>query len=860
MTVTQNKPDGTSWFLLCLAAGCGLGLFLTGHDLVDRLGWEILFWPLFGPLLLIGLLAPALGALVDDTDRGGQAAVLAGGLLLALMTVDCVTGLTLPFALMAPMFALCYGLTAFLHGARLTRFPYARRIRLGVIGCALQLLVPGAILLLGDFGAAEGALADSVLWTTVAVMAVAWVMALLSVIHEEGRPLVDPKGQITGQISTLGSALRHLHDLVLTAVFFVVFAFGATLLSAWLHARLTDSPAFLTPDGAHGLQLGLALVGAVLVRRTAVSLGLKRSLIIACISALLGILGLELAGNTLEVLAAAVLAGLPVGIGLASAVVTAAGVVPDHKSAQGFGWMLLAGVLGLVSARLTLWVFDGGVSIWVSVLVFALALCLLQQISPARAARLNLEPGESPPEGIVDLEWDWSVVEATGQGRHNWLSGSIRFLARMFAEIFFSDIRVKGRENLRFADGAIIVANHPNTFFDPMLLTALVPARLSYLAKSTLWSTSIMGSLLDSLGAIPLYRRQDVGGENQGNERSLEAAARRLHEKGLVLIFPEGVSEQGLSLKPVKTGAARLGFLLMEATEWQAEAPLIPIAIDYAEPTIFRSTVTVRIGEPIEPRAFREDYARDPRATVVAVTDRIAVSLKDMLPHLDDPARERLVHEIVDLYGGQLQQIMGTEDETSARKAISQAVNHYQRVDPDTLFLFSERMSTYHRERERMATPENHPPIPLREILSILVSLFSPASMGLVVNWVPYRITGKLVSAFQTASVWMATAKLGVGALVFGLWYLLLWMLLSFFTGPLVSTALVILAAYAAFIAMGAMERFAFRFRQLKTVWDLFWTQDTNDDLEEMRLSLIQDLEHFRESYAFYHAKETETW
>jgi uncharacterized protein involved in cysteine biosynthesis len=61
----------------------------------------------------------------------------------------------------------------------------------------------------------------------------------------------------------------------------------------------------------------------------------------------------------------------------------------------------------------------------------------------------------------------------------------------------------------------------------------------------------------------------------------------------------------------------------------------------------------------------------------------------------------------------------------------------------------------------------------------------------------------------------------------------------------------------SAFVALGSLDRFAFRFRQLKNIWQVFWTQDTNEDLEAMKVSLIQDLERFRESYAFYRSKET---
>ena len=70
--------------------------------------------------------------------------------------------------------------------------------------------------------------------------------------------------------------------------------------------------------------------------------------------------------------------------------------------------------------------------------------------------------------------------------------------------------------------------------------------------------------------------------------------------------------------------------------------------------------------------------------------------------------------------------------------------------------------------------------------------------------------------------------------------------------GFLAAYLVVVFLVGTGLMALGAIDRYAFRIQQIATVWRAFWTQDTDDELAEMRIQLIQDLERFRESYAFY--------
>lgn len=458
---------------------------------------------------------------------------------------------------------------------------------------------------------------------------------------------------------------------------------------------------------------------------------------------------------------------------------------------------------------------------------------------------------------------NWIVPKTVvfGEGQHTIISRSMRRCSRILAEIFFAQIKIEGAHHLAQEKRAILVANHPNTFLDPLLITAISPGRLHYWAKSTLWRLPILGSILDRMGAIPVFRRQDVakGTTSGDNQLSIALAARKLNAGGWLLIFPEGGSHSGLSIKPLKTGTARVAFRALQESNWQEEISIVPVGIDYLEPSIFRSDVCIRISEPIPISSYREAFDKNNKEAVLSVTDDVSTALKDALPHLENPELEALVHQIADLYGERLEGIMGESNPAMARKAISEAVNHYQQLDPDTLLLFSQRMAAYDQEKSRLSTPENHAPIPLKALFRIFTSMFSFVTYGIISNWLPYKLVRRVITILDPNPVWLGTAKLAWGTLIFGIYYFVCGAICYRMFGGLFAFLLIASFIISAFIAMGALDRFAFRINQLKLVWQAFWTQDTNDDLEEMKLSLISDLERFREAYAFYRTQTIPT-
>ncbi len=533
------------------------------------------------------------------------------------------------------------------------------------------------------------------------------------------------------------------------------------------------------------------------------------------------------------------------GMLVATAAAFQAAITPREKSAQLLSVFAFFASLGLVSG---IWLFVSAnpeYAIEIALVMTAVGLYLLQLTRASRAAAvIEGRPITLRLDDVEELDWQ----DLDGLSKHTLLSRFSQILARILIELFFGRVRVIGLNRLSQQHGAILVANHPNTFLDPLLLTALSPTRLHYLAKSTIWRIPFLGSALDRLGAIPVMRRQDHPEMDQdANANMFEVASQKLIQGAHILVFPEGVSQPGLSLKPVKTGTVRLAKHVLSHPEWQGPVPVIPIGIDYAEPSIFRSSITIRVGEAIEisdPSPQRDD--------VQQTSQQISDELRLLIPHLEAKELEILVHQIQALYGSHLDSALGLDDPQEARLKIAEAVNHYHRMDPDTVKLFQQRMQVYSHQASQLATPENHEPLRIRDLWSAFLTLMSPTTIGLLSNWIPYRLTGAVVDRLSLGPVWRATAKLSIGLFVYALYY----GAVAVFIGLTVSTLLaywcVLFLAGTGLMALGAIDRYAFRIQQLTTIWRAFWTQDTDSELDDMRVRLIQDLERFRESYAFY--------
>jgi 1-acyl-sn-glycerol-3-phosphate acyltransferase len=135
---------------------------------------------------------------------------------------------------------------------------------------------------------------------------------------------------------------------------------------------------------------------------------------------------------------------------------------------------------------------------------------------------------------------------------------------------FFIALKVYNRLSIRWTSplperNVIVVANHTSNL-DPVIMGAVFPRRLRYLAKAELFEPFLFGSMVRALGSIPV-RKQD----SQSAGTALRTFLKLLESGENVLIFPEGGRSLDGKLKPLEGGVALIAL--------RSGAPIVPAFI-----------------------------------------------------------------------------------------------------------------------------------------------------------------------------------------------------------------------------------------------------------------------------------------
>ncbi len=137
-----------------------------------------------------------------------------------------------------------------------------------------------------------------------------------------------------------------------------------------------------------------------------------------------------------------------------------------------------------------------------------------------------------------------------------------RYSFALAFRIFFR-VKIYGSENIPSKDGFIFASNHVS-FLDPIAVGAILPLRVNFMARHTLFRNPIIGLIISICGSFPVKR-------GTADIWAIKEAIHRVKNGGALVVFPEGTRSRTKSFLEPKAG---IGFLATKIN-----APVVPVFV-----------------------------------------------------------------------------------------------------------------------------------------------------------------------------------------------------------------------------------------------------------------------------------------
>lgn len=181
-------------------------------------------------------------------------------------------------------------------------------------------------------------------------------------------------------------------------------------------------------------------------------------------------------------------------------------------------------------------------------------------------------------------------------------------------KIVFS-VRFEGRRNIPNGEAVIYASNH-RTNADPPLIACRAKGKFAFMAKEELFRNKFFAWLISSLGAFPVSR-------GKGDMAVLDTAIERLRNGRSLIIFPEGTRSKDGKVHRGHSGAAVIAA--------KSQKKIIPVGVVFGERLKFRTKITVRYGEPIDPNEYIDQPSDPNPRQLVKLKNRYMADIKNLV-------------------------------------------------------------------------------------------------------------------------------------------------------------------------------------------------------------------------------------
>ena len=195
---------------------------------------------------------------------------------------------------------------------------------------------------------------------------------------------------------------------------------------------------------------------------------------------------------------------------------------------------------------------------------------------------------------------------------------------------YFKKFKVVGKENIPRDKSLLVLGNHQSALIDPLLLAVTFKQFAHYLTRAGVFKKEFVSKLLNSINMLPVYRIRDGWSNLTNNNPVFEKCEQLLHEKKIIVIFPEGSHNLKRTVRPLSKGFTRI---ILDTLEHYPDTDLhlLPVGFNYVDAVGFPDSASVYYGKPIRVKDLLSD---DIHKNVITLKETVHNELTKLTTHI----------------------------------------------------------------------------------------------------------------------------------------------------------------------------------------------------------------------------------
>jgi 1-acyl-sn-glycerol-3-phosphate acyltransferase len=339
-------------------------------------------------------------------------------------------------------------------------------------------------------------------------------------------------------------------------------------------------------------------------------------------------------------------------------------------------------------------------------------------------------------------------------------------------KIFFRRIDVVGLDKLKSGKPAIIIANHPASFLDAMVLAVFLKRSIHFYVRGDIFAHPLAYRILTMLHMIPIFSREHGLRNLEKNKRTFDRGRKLLVDGKLLLIFPEGFSRQSKQLEPFKKGAARVALQTAFEGGKVNDLQIQTIAINYTFHHL-GSNLLIRLGESLTVESFEQQYKEFPAVAITSLNKAMSSIFQQNVIHVQDGNRTNLAESLISMFYNQ-NNIQGNQCFdvfTAICKRIDRLSQAEFEILERTLTVYQKHLSDYNISDKSLLLSDNQGALKQFWFVIFLTPL---ALLGKLIWWLPGRLSIWIANKTVTRIDFYTSVLSGIMGVLGVLWWILL--------------------------------------------------------------------------------------